>query len=106
MDDRVFDCLCGAMGSIQSVDPKAFFCFVADFNCHHPEWLGSRITDVHGVAAFDFSTVADCSQLVNGPTHRAIGVMDFFLTNESDLCDVHDQGNVGKSDHASLGPTN
>ena len=24
-DDRVFDCLCEAMGSIQSVDPKSFF---------------------------------------------------------------------------------
>ena len=27
-DDRVFDCLCETMGSIQSVDPKVF-CFVA-----------------------------------------------------------------------------
>ena len=39
-DDRVFDCLCEAMGSIQSVDPKSVFCFVGDFNCHHSEWLG------------------------------------------------------------------
>ena len=46
-DDRVFDCLCEAMGSIQSVDPKSVFCFVGDFNCHHSEWLGSRITDAH-----------------------------------------------------------
>ena len=73
-DDRVFDCLCEAMGSIQSVDPKSVFCFVGDFNCHHSERLGSRITDAHGVAAFDFATVADCSLLVNGPTHRAGGV--------------------------------
>ena len=42
-DDRVFDCLCEAMGSTQSVDPKSVFCFVGDFNCHHSEWLGSRI---------------------------------------------------------------
>ena len=56
-DDRVFDCLCEAMGSIQSVDPKSVFCFVGDFNCHHSEWLGSRITDAHGVAAFDFAIV-------------------------------------------------
>ena len=27
-DDRVFDCLCEAMRSIQSVDPKFIFCFV------------------------------------------------------------------------------
>ena len=80
-DDGVFDCLCEAMGSIQSVDPKSVFCFVGDFNCHHSEWLGSSITDAHGVAAFDLATVADCSQLVNGPTHRAGGVLDLVLTN-------------------------
>ena len=48
-DDRVSDCLCEAMRSIQSVDPKSVFCFVGDFNCHHSEWLGSRVTDAHGV---------------------------------------------------------
>ena len=102
-DDRVFDCFCEAMGSIQSVDPKSVFCFVGDFNYHHSEWLGSRITDAHGVAAFEFATVADCSQLVNGPTHRAGGVLDLVLTKVPDLCNVHVHGNVGRSDHASLG---
>ena len=72
-DDRVFDCLCKAMGSIQSVDPKSVFWFEGDFNCHHSEWLGSRITD---------------GQLVNGPTHRASGVLDLVLTNVPDLCNV------------------
>ena len=91
------------MGSIQSVDHKSVFCFVGDFNCHYSEWLGSRITDAHGVAAFDFATVADCSQLVNEPTHRAGGVLDLILTNVPDLCNVHVHGNVGWSDHASLG---
>ena len=76
---------------------------MGDFNCHHSEWLGSRITDAHGVAAFDFATVADCSQLVNGPTQRAGGVLDLVLTNVPDLCNVHAHGNVGRSDHASLG---
>ena len=46
------------------------------------------------MAAFDFATVADCSQLVNGPTHRAGGVLDLVLTNVPDLCDVHDHGNL------------
>ena len=91
------------MGSIQSVDPKSVFCFVGDFNCHHSEWLESCNTDAHGVAAFDFAPIADCSQLVSGPTHRAGGVLDLVLTNVPDLCDVHVHGNVGKSDHASLG---
>ena len=99
----MFDCLCEAMGSIQSVDPKSVFCFESDFNCHHSEWLGSAITDAHGVADFDFATVADCSQVVNGPTHSAGGVLDLVLTNVPDLCDVHFHGNVGRSDHASLG---
>ena len=101
-DDRVFDCLCEAMRSIQSVDPKSVFCFVCDFNRHQSEWLGSGITDAHGVAAFDFATVANCSQLVNGPTHRAGGVLDLVLTNVPDLCDVHVHGNAGRLDHASL----
>ena len=100
-NDRVFDCLCEAIGSIQSVDPKSVFYFTGDLNCHHSELLGSRVTDAHGVAAFDFATVADCSQLVNGPPHRAGGVLDLVLKNVPDLCDVH--GNVGRSDHASLG---
>ena len=57
------------------------------------------------MAAFDFATVADCSQLVNGPTIRAGCVLDFVLTNVPDLCNVNVQGNVGRSDHASLGVT-
>ena len=60
-------------------------------------------TDAHGVAAFVFATVAGCSQLVNGPTNRAGGVLDLVLTNVPDLCDVHVHGNIGRSDHASLG---
>ena len=55
------------------------------------------------MAAFDFATVADCSQLVNGPTHRAGGGLDLVLTNVPDLCHVHVHGNVGRSDPASLG---
>ena len=68
----------------------------------HSGW-GSRITDAHCVTAFDFATVADCSQLVNGPTHRAGDVLDLVLTNVRDLCDAHVHDNVGRSDHASLG---
>ena len=42
------------------------------------------------------------NQLVNGPTHRAGGVLDLVLTNVPDLSDVHVHGNVGRSDHARL----
>ena len=49
--------------------------------------------------------LADCSQLVNGPTHRAGGVLDIVLRNVLDVCNVDVQGNVGRSDHALLGVT-
>ena len=55
------------------------------------------------MAALDFATVADCSQLVNGPAYRAGGVLDLVLTYVPDLCNVHVHGNVGTSDHALLG---
>ena len=64
------------------------------------------------MAAFDFATVADFSHLVLypliglncfPPTHRAGSVLDLVLTNVPDLCNVHVHGNVGRSDHASLG---
>ena len=55
------------------------------------------------MAAFDFATVSDCSQLVNGPTQRAGDVLDLVLINVPDLCDVHVDGNIGRSDHAPIG---
>ena len=82
---RMTECLivfCEDMGSIQSIYPKFVLCCVGDFNFHQSKCLGLRITDAHGVAAFDFVTVADCSQLVNGTTHMAGGVLDLVLTNE------------------------
>ena len=57
------------------------------------------------MAAFDFASVADCSQLVNGFAYRASGVLDLALTNVPDLCNGKVQGNVGMSDHVSLGVT-
>ena len=30
-------------------------------------------------------------------------MLDLVLTNVPDLCDVHVDGNIGRSDHASLG---
>ena len=71
----------GAMGRIQSEDPKSDFGFVGDFNCHPSDWLGSNRTDSHGVAALDFATLTDCTQIVRRPTHQAGGVMDLVLIN-------------------------
>ena len=52
------------MAAVQAEDVRAFFLFVGDLNGHHQEWLGSTITNRHGVAAFDFATVSGCDQLV------------------------------------------
>ena len=54
---------------------------MGDFNCHHSEWLDSRVTNIHGVAAFDFATLTDCSHLVRWPTHRGGGILDLVLTD-------------------------
>lgn len=101
-DDRVFDCLLGAMARIQSVDSKAVFQFVGDFNCHHSEWLGSSRTDSHGVAARDFGSLSDCTQLVAGSTHRLGGVLDLVFSDVPDLCKVSVAAPIGRSDHSHL----
>ena len=43
---------------------RATFLFVGDLNGHHQVWLGSTITNRHGVSAFDFATVSGCDQLL------------------------------------------
>ena len=97
------DEMAGPWISLKSDQNAKRSAFRKHLNYHHSERLGSRITDdAHGVAAFDFATMAHCSQLVNGLTHRSGGVLDLVLTNVPDLCNVNVQGNVGRSDHASL----
>ena len=81
MVEGVFDCIFGAMGRIQSEDPKPAFCFVGHFNCHHSDWLGSNRADSHGIAALNFATLTDCTQMVRGPTHQAGSVLDLVLTD-------------------------
>ena len=90
------------MGEIQSSDPKSAFCFMGDFNCHHSEWLGSRVTNSQGMATFDFSTLTDCSQLLCGPTHRGGGIDDLDLTKVPDLCQVSVGPSLSRSDHSAL----
>ena len=56
------------MSNIQREDRKIDFIFVGDLNVHHRDWLGSVSgTDRHGVAAYDFSNLSGCVQLINGP---------------------------------------
>ena len=63
---------------------------MGDLNGHHQEWLGSSMTNSHGVAAFDFATVSGCDQLVVGPTHAARGgILDLLMTDVPDLIQDH-----------------
>ena len=72
LDDRIFDCSLTSMAAVQAEDVHACFLFVGDLNDHHQEWLGSKTTNRHGVAIFDFANVSGCDQLVVGLT-RARG---------------------------------
>ena len=54
--------------------------FVGDLNGHHQEWLGSTTTNRHGVAAFDFTTVSSCDQLVVGQIHASGRMLDLLMT--------------------------
>ena len=71
-------------------------------NGHHREWLGSITTNSHGVAAFDFTAVSGCDQLVVGPTHARGGTLDLLMTDVPYLVRVAVVAPIGKSDHSSL----
>ena len=79
-DERIYDCLLTSMAAVQAEDVRASFLFVGDLNGHRQEWLGSTLTNSHGVAAFDFATVSGCDQLVAGPTHARGGILDLLMT--------------------------
>ena len=71
-------------------------------NGHHHEWLGSRTTNRHGVAAFDFATVSRCNQVIVGPTHARGGTLGLLMTDVPDLVRVAVVAPMGNSDHSSL----
>ena len=77
-DDRIYDCLLTSMAAVQAEDVCASFLFVGDLNGHRQEWLGSTITNSHGVAAFNFATVSGCDQLVVGLTNARGGILDLM----------------------------
>ena len=59
-------------------------------------------TNRYGFAAFDFSTVSGCGQLVVGPTRAHGGTLDLLMTNVPDLVRVAVVAPIGNSDHSSL----
>ena len=90
------------MAAVQAEDLRASFLFVGDLNGHHQEWLGSTMTNSHGVATFDFTTVSCCDQLVVGPTYARGGIFDFLTTDVPDLIQVAVVAPIGNSGHSSL----
>ena len=62
--------------------------------------MGFTITNRHGVAAFDFSTVSGCDQLVVGPTHARGGTLDLLMTDVNDLVQVAVVAPTGNLDHS------
>ena len=69
LDDWIYYCLLTSMAAVQANYVHVFFLFVSDLNGHHQEWLRSKTTNRHSVAAFDFATVSGGDQLVVGLTH-------------------------------------
>ena len=102
MTAHIYDCLLTSMAAVQAEDVRASFLFVGNLNGHYQEWLGSSMTNSHGVAAFDFATVSGCDQLVVGPTHASDGILDLLMTDVPDLIKVAVVSPIGNSDHVLL----
>ena len=102
LDDSLYDCLLRAMHEVQGLDRKAAFIVLGDVNAHHVEWLGSSLTDRHGVAALDFCSLAGLQQLVNSPTHAGGNRLDLVMTDVPDVIDVSVSAPLGSSDHCFL----
>ena len=102
LNDRIFDFLLASMAAVQAEDVCASFLFAFDFNGYHQEWFGSSTTNCHGVAAFDFTSVSGCDQLVVSPTHAHGETLDLLITDVPDLVRVAVVAPIGNSDHSSL----
>ena len=77
-DARIYDCLPTSMAALQAEDVRASFLFVGDLNGHNQEWLGSTMTNSHGVAAFDFATVSGC--VISWLSARPMHVMEYLTS--------------------------
>ncbi|CAK1578452.1 unnamed protein product [Parnassius mnemosyne] len=70
--------------------PSAEIVILGDFNAHHAEWLGSRLTDHAGRSVYDFALAYDLTQLVTSPTRipdvedRTPSLLDLLLTSHPD----------------------
>ena len=92
------------MTAVQAEVVHSSILCVGDLNGHHQEWLGSIITNRHGVAIFDIASVSGCDQLIVGPTDARGETLDLLMTDVSDLVWVAVEAPMGNSDHSSLFP--
>ena len=74
--------------AVQAEDVRAILLFVCDLNGHHQEWVGSKTTNRHGVAAFDFGILSLCDQLIVGLTHASGGTPELLMTDIPELVQV------------------
>ena len=91
------------MAAALAEDVLASFLFVGDLNGHHQEWMGSTTTNRHGVAAFDFTIMSGCDQLVVCPTHAHGATLDLLVTVVIDLVLDSVVAPIGNTDHSSVG---
>ena len=65
--------------------------------------MGSRTTNRHGVAVFDFTNVSGSDQLAVGPSYaRGGGIPDLQMTDIPDLVRAAVVAPTGNADHSSL----
>ena len=63
--------------------------------------MGYTITNHHGIAAFDFTTVSGCDQLVVGTIHERGGTLDLLMIFVPDLVLLAIATTIGNSDHSA-----
>ncbi|CAG4968326.1 unnamed protein product [Parnassius apollo] len=103
--DRLFDHVQMAADSLLQQIPSAEVVILGDFNAHHAEWLGSRLTDHAGRSVHDFALAYGLTQLVTSPTRipdvedHAPSLLDLLLTSHPDGYQISVDAPLGSSDH-------
>ncbi|CAK1596057.1 unnamed protein product [Parnassius mnemosyne] len=88
--------------------PSAEIVILGDFNAHHAEWLGSRLTDHAGRSVYDFALAYGLTQLVTSPTRipdvedHTPSLLDLLLTSHPDGYQVSVDAPLGSSDHCLI----
>ncbi|MEM8780580.1 MAG: reverse transcriptase family protein, partial [Cyanobacteria bacterium P01_G01_bin.49] len=96
-------CLLVSMHDIQANDIKSCFVFVGDLNVHHQNWLVSvSRTNSAGEAAYDFSNLSGCNQLIDVATHISGNCLDLLLTDVPAVVQHLVKPPLGTSDHCQV----